>query len=130
MAQSRSGIEPAVARGSRGSHPISDKIHAGNCLGDLRASSRDFLSRAVEYHSGHGAHGVFVRNLESFEEAIEILQARSRVAHLLKEDVLSMSRLHDAIDVCPVDSLAMVNSRRAHRKTPRKKLRLGPSRLS
>ena len=31
------------------------KIHAGNCLGDLRASSRDFLSRAVEYHSGRGS---------------------------------------------------------------------------
>jgi len=46
------GVEPAVGRGSGGSYPISDKIHAGNCLGDLRASSRDSLSRAVEYHSG------------------------------------------------------------------------------
>jgi|SRR5215469_10818769 len=66
-AQSRSGVEPAVGRGSGGSYPISDKIHADNCLGNLCASSRDFLSRAVEYHSGRGSRGVFVRRSESVD---------------------------------------------------------------
>lgn len=80
-----------------------------------RASSRDFLSRAVEYHSGRGSRGVFVRDLNRStgqSETAVPLAVGSPAEVGCTENVACRRRDWRL----PDGFAATVKSRRAHRK--------------